>query len=259
MSSQRIAELWPGLWRRALPWCASAAVVLALYELVQAPQLQELRPHWPIESVGVSGELRHTPRAALEAVIAGSLADDFFSVDVDALRSAALELPWVNDATVRRVWPNHLDISVHEHVAVARWANGGLVSEKGRLFFPSKGRGLDLLPVLDGPDGSHEELLERHRELAEALAPLERRVLRTSVDERGNWKVRLAGGMRLVLGDEQSRLGDFAQNLRVALGDRLQHASRVDLRYANGFAVRWNDQYRNAADAQLAQARGATQ
>jgi cell division protein FtsQ len=250
--------LWQRNWRRGLPWCACAAVVLAVYELAQAPQLQSLRPHWPIESVGVSGELRQTPRGALEAVIAGSLADDFFSVDVDVLRDAALKLPWVTDATVRRVWPNRLDISVHEHVAVARWAEGGLVSDTGELFYPENGRGMDLLPVLAGPSGSHTQMLRRYRELATALAPLERRVVHTAVDARGNWQVRLDGGMRLVLGDEQLHLGEFAQSLRVALGDRLQHASRVDLRYANGFAVRWNASYQPDNSVSLARAERAT-
>jgi cell division protein FtsQ len=201
--------------------------------------LGSMRPRWPIDSVGVSGELRQVERAELEAVIQTTLASDFFDVDVAALRRAALSLPWVKDASVRRVWPEHLDIHISERQVVARWKSGGLVSVDGELFHPKRGRGLDLLPQLSGPIGQQGLVLNRYRELVTELAPLERRVVRVAVDKRGNWNVGLEGGLALVLGAEAQQLNVISRALRRALSQRLAHVEKIDLRYANGFAVRW--------------------
>lgn len=200
---------------------------------------QQLRPHWPIESVAVTGELRQVSRTDLEAAIGTSLATDFFQVDVDALRAAALALPWVEDATVRRVWPNHVEVKVRERQAAARWVAGGLVDTGGELFHPLGGRGLSLLPLLAGPQGSEALLLERYRALTDDLQPLEQRIVKVTLDTRNNWSVELESGLELVFGQRVLALGPTAAALRRALGERMTQARRIDLRYANGFAVRW--------------------
>ena len=61
------------------------------------------------------------------------------------------------------------------------------------------------------------------------------------LDARGGWRVRLADGAVIVLGHGQdaAALASFAHAASVLLESRPHGFERADLRYANGFAVRW--------------------
>lgn len=238
-NTSAVAREWMQHHARRLKRGAVGCLALALLMSVVMMDLSGLRPSWPIESVGVSGDLRQVSRTELKSVLAVAVTTDFFDVDVFALRDAALSLPWVKQVTVRRVWPDHIDMFVLEQEVAARWEKGGLISVTGELFRPQHARGLDLFPTLNGPDGDERAVLERYRELRVELQALERRIVRVSVDGRGNWTVALDGDLELVLGSEVSHLQATARSLRRALDKRLVHVSRIDLRYPNGFAVRW--------------------
>lgn len=225
--------------RGTLHWLAAAAVLLALIEIGRSPLLDELKPHWPIESVGVRGELRHLAREQLEAVISTSLAEDFFAVDVLALRNAAMNMSWVRDASVRRIWPGRVEIHVTERVAVARWGDASLIDEHGTLFTPDTLHGLETLPRLHGPMHSEAKVLREFRAVHRMLKVLDLQVTAAGVDARGNWQVDFDSGLTLVLGAEPLDLARRVAQASQALGERLRDAARIDLRYANGFAVRW--------------------
>lgn len=220
---------------------AVIVLTLALGVLATAGYLLRDLARWPVHSVRVAGDFQHLSRTALERAIARHLGSGFFGIDLSAVRSAALALPWVKDVSIRRVWPDSLHVAVIERRAVARWDGGGLVDADGQLFHPQQEpQGLEL-PVLHGPPGAEGEMLRRYRELSEALAPAHARIDELSRDARGAWRVHLARGTELVLGREPSlvRLNEFARVLATALRARSAQIDRVDLRYASGFAVHW--------------------
>jgi cell division protein FtsQ len=68
--------------------------------------LQALDPEqWPIRAVRIEGEAT----------------TGLLLVDVDAVRHALEELPWIERAYVRRLWPDRLLLTVVEQQPVARW------------------------------------------------------------------------------------------------------------------------------------------
>ena len=203
--------------------------------------LSGVLPSWPIKAVTVTGELRQVARQELEDSIVASLSEDFFSVDVSAIREVALATPWIEEVAVRKVWPDKFHIQVCERQAVGRWAAGGLVDRKGVLFFPTNGAGLDGLPVLSGPDRSQLRLLERFEDLRRDLRGIGLAIERVELDPRIGLNLRFAGGLEMVLGHAigRSQLQRIATHLPETLGARLINVQRIDLRYTNGFAVRW--------------------
>lgn len=216
----------------------AAALLLAGLQVAASLELR------PIRSVRVAGDLRQMPHGALEKAIEGELRGGFFEVDVDAVRDAALRLPWVKTVSVRRVWPDSLHVAVIEREAAARWRDGGLVDEDGTLFHPQLGEdGFESLPLLAGPPGSHAQALASYREFQRALAPMGARIRELTLTRRGAWRVLLEGGVRLVLGrDPRPRqLEQFARAFRAELADRADRIDRIDLRYTHGFAVRWKE------------------
>jgi len=197
----------------------------------------------PVLSVRVTGELRHTPREALEAAVADHVDGSMLEVDVAAVRAAAMRLPWVEDVSVRRVWPESLHIRVLEREPVARWGAGGLLEVSGALFHPEDASAFSSLPLLEGPSGTPIEMLERYWTIESLLRPLGRRVSRLTLSERHSWRAELDNGLVLVLGQGSSaeRLERFVRAFETVLAGRLQGIERVDLRYANGFTVRWRN------------------
>jgi len=197
----------------------------------------------PVGAVRVEGALRHLPPAELERAVAIQIRDGFFMVDLAAVRRAVLALPWVRDATVRRVWPDRLHIRVWERQAAARWAAGGLVDVDGHPFAPSEDDQPPALPLLEGPEGSQAMVLSRYRELSEWLRPLGQPISRVSANQRHAWRVQLEDGTWLVLGRRPAERGlrRFAHVFPAVLSQRRARAERVELRYPNGFSVQWRD------------------
>lgn len=195
----------------------------------------------PVKSVKISGEFDRVSRADIERVVEPLLAGSLFSVDVGELRRAALEVPGVREATVRRTWPDSVEIWVVERLPVARWAGGGYLEIDGTHFAPDDDvTRADVLPVLAGPEGSQRRVLDLHLSLERVLSPLGMALAGTELSPRGVLYASLHDGPRLVMRPEavDFRVGVYARTLATVMEHRLQAIERVDFRYPTGFAVR---------------------
>ncbi|MGH8708192.1 MAG: cell division protein FtsQ/DivIB, partial [Burkholderiales bacterium] len=130
---------------------ALALVVFA----VAAMQLLVRSPSFPLREMTVLGTLAHTSRAEIEQAAHGRVVGNFFGVDLAQVRAALEGLPWVRRVEVRRVWPDRLEVTLEEHVALARWAAGGLVNVQGERF---AGASEAALPQFAGPAGNEAEV-----------------------------------------------------------------------------------------------------
>ncbi len=205
--------------------------------------VQALDPeHWPIRAVRIEGDLERVDRLHLQETVAPLATTGLLLVDVDAVRGAVERLPWVERAYVRRLWPDRLLLTVVEQQAVARWADGRLVNRSGELFEVAAETVPGDLPTLDGPEGQSRRLLEQYRLLDGLLSRAGRQVARLQLDPRRAWHLTLAGGLEVELG--RSEIRTRLQRLLGLLlgwdGARLATVERIDLRYANGLAVRWH-------------------
>jgi cell division protein FtsQ len=188
----------------------------------------------PVKRVVFAGELDRLPHADLEALaFAVQQADGASLAEV---RASALRVPWVRDATVRRRFPDAVEIAFTVHEALARWDEGRLVSPAGEVFRADEARGL---PRFRGPEGSAPAMARQYEVIARMLAPLASPVEELRLSPRGAWHVVLRSGLTLQLGR-----GDVAERLErfVAAWPRLiEHEGEphyVDLRYPGGFATR---------------------
>ncbi len=195
----------------------------------------------PVSAVQVEGDLRYLSSEVLAQTVAGPASVGFFRVDLPQVRARLMALPWVRDAQVRRVWPDRLHVAVRERVPAARWAAGGLVDSEGTLFLPPASEYPEGLVELEGPDGTQALALRRYRELREWLAATGWGVRRVAVDGRRAWRVDTDRDVTLVLGREPQEVG-VRRVARVLPALQTQSGGAlavVDLRYPNGFAVRW--------------------
>jgi len=120
---------------RLLNAAAGALTALALMVFaVAAMQLLLRSALFPLREMTVRGNLAHTSRAEIEQAAQGRVGGNFFAVDLAQVRASLEALPWVRRVEVRRVWPERLEATLEEHVALARWAAGGLVNPQGERF-----------------------------------------------------------------------------------------------------------------------------
>src|SRR4051812_37547816 len=128
---------------RALNVAAGILVGIAALAFMIAGMLVLLRSElFPVREVVVKSGAARTLRTAIEAAIQGRVAGNFFAASPAELRAALEQLPWVRRVEVRRVWPDRLEVSIEEHVALARWGDDALVNTCGERFFASSDEAL---------------------------------------------------------------------------------------------------------------------
>lgn len=225
--------------QRALLACGIAVVGLPLAGTA-LDQVRDPR-HLPLHTVRVTGALRHLERDQLEGVVAAAIDGNFFTVDMAAIRRRVRQLPWVDEVSIRRVWPGTLVMEVVEQVPFARWGEAALVNARGEVFAPTSGVPKQGLVELFGPEGSAPRVVDFCRVVTARLQTAGLQLHRLGLDGRRDWVLGLAGGLRLALGQEAEleRLNRFLGAYPLLAADSSREPVEVDLRYAQGFAVAW--------------------
>lgn len=207
------------------------------------------RPHFSLRAIEVHGDLQHVTSASVRAAISGRLKGNYFTMRLDETRRVMESVPWVAQASVRRVWPDRLLVTLVEHRALGVWNDGRLLSDAGELFVanPAEAEIHGPLPAFEGPVSVARDAARRYYEFAAMLAPLGMRIAAIDVSDRRSWAVDVAGidgaATRLELGRDTDG---------IVLNDRLAQvvaaypmvAARVggapqsiDARYPNGLAA----------------------
>ena len=225
----------PGMLRsRVLP--ATAGIAVAAILAAGAWYGYDYATSQPIRSVTFVGDTGRIARPDLDAFAQSVQGLAPSGASLNAVRDAAKRIPWVRDATVRRRFPDAIEVSFETHEPLARWAEGGLVSKRGEVFVAEHAA---FLPVFKGPRGLAPRMAEAYPALAKAAAPLASAVVELRLSPRGAWQMVLDSGLTLELGREDmvGRIERFA-----AASPRLPAGALdgklADLRYTNGFAMR---------------------
>ncbi|HOG02508.1 MAG TPA: cell division protein FtsQ/DivIB [Accumulibacter sp.] len=201
---------------------------------------------FPLHEVQVTHALQEVRQSDVEQSLSDVLRGNFFTVDIEALRRAVEQLPWVRRAEVWRKWPSRIEVRIEEHRAAAHWGDGPeqLVNTYGELFSAALSQDQQL-PRLSGPVGSSSEVLRRYEEFAQILKPTGRLPAQMALSPRLAWLLKLEDGMLVELGREQAkapirmRLQRFVDYYPTLSNTRQGRPMAVDMRYPNGFALRF--------------------
>jgi len=196
-----------------------------------------LPQHFPLTRVDLKGNFEKTSKAELEAALP-RISGNFFAADLAEVRASVERLPWVRQVAVRRVWPGRLEISIEEHVALARWGDDALVNTYGEKFV---GKTDQVLPVFIGPAGTQAEVARRYAKFTAIVAPLGTRIERVALSARHAWQLRLANGLHLALGRDADQAENRLRRFVEVYPTVKNKNEYVDLRYPNGLAVRVPD------------------
>ena len=203
------------------------------------------RPLFPLREVVVLTPPAQVTEAQLQYVARTAIRGNFFTIDLDTVRTAFEKLPWVRRAEVRRRWPDGVELRLEEHQAVAYWTatesgDTRLVNRQGEVFTASSDAAM---PALSGPQGSAAVLLATHERYSKMLQPTGLTLEGLMLSARDAWQLKLDNGVLVVLGREQERAPLDARLARfVTAWPSVQESiglqiAVADLRYPGGFAL----------------------
>ncbi|MBS0432794.1 MAG: cell division protein FtsQ/DivIB [Proteobacteria bacterium] len=224
---------------RLLAWLV--AIALIALPVVGVLQGWFASDRWPVRTLQVQAEFRHVGADELRQAVLPSLRSGFFALDLDKVRDEVARLPWVARVEARKRWPDTLELRVLELHPVAHWGHGRLLGRDGRLFSVADADAVTGLPHLSGPDDRVADVVDFYGRAQQQFAPLHLRVDVVDLSERGSWAVRLSDGGAVVIGRDQpqQRLARFIAVMPMLLQGRTGSFVYADLRYSNGFAVKW--------------------
>ncbi|QCR37155.1 cell division protein FtsQ [Nissabacter sp. SGAir0207] len=200
----------------------------------------------PLSRLVVTGERHYTTNDDIrQAILALGSPGTFMTQDVDVIQQQIERLPWIKQASVRKQWPDELKIHLVEYVPVARWNDLHMVDADAKSFsVPSERVGKQTLPLLYGPEGSEQDVLQGYRTMSQTLAASKFTLKIVSMTARHSWQLALDNDIRIDLGrdDRAGRLQRFIELFPVLQQQAQTDSKRisyVDLRYDTGAAVGW--------------------
>ncbi len=210
------------------------------------------RTGFAVEEVRITGN-----RQTSEIDVFGQVGLDgwtsLIGLDVDEARARIMELPWVQGATVRKVYPSALEVRIEEKEAFAIWQQEGrltLVEASGEPITSMRGRGHAELPLVIGRGAGEAakgflSKVAEHPELATRVAAYVR------IGDR-RWDMRLSNGVTVRLPEHgvEAALSELAtlQRERSVLSRDLV---AIDMRLSDRVVFRLGEDALAARDAAL--------
>ncbi len=230
------------VWQTRLRWLGVILALAAGGFGLHAASQQLLDPvRFPLRHVRLDGELRNLSQEELQQIVQGYLGQNIFTVDIAAVQSTLAAHPWIEQVSVRRQWPDLIEVEFRERTAFGYWGENEMVDVNGARFHPAVVRQPGPWPRLSGPPGREPALIHAYQTTDAMLSGAGLRLVELTQDERRAWRLLLDNGLEIRLGREQffQQLQRFVDIYPQVLAGYAERIAVVDLRYTHGFAVRW--------------------
>ncbi len=205
---------------------------------------------FPLKRVLLVRPLIYGDREAIMDVVAACKSQDMLRIDIRTLTERIARLSWVESVSISKQWPDALQVDVHERVPILRWGKEDFLDRKGKSFLLPASPKLDTLFPVTGPKGHEKQVLDMYLTIHPWLR-------RQGVDMRGLildtrlvWHVILGKELDVIIGREElnQRFKKLAVVNRRIIKNYEKYIHSVDLRYRNGFSVRWKDGVETVGD-----------
>jgi len=199
------------------------------------------KEQWPIRWLEIDGTFERVSAEQIRASLLPISAGSYFTVDLEKMHEAAYRQPWIESAIIQKIWPDTVKVQIKEFTPVAHWTGDQLISRSGASFEVSGAAGIQGLPSLSGPDDQLEVVFANWQKFNIELIRLGLEIEIIRLDPRGSWFLQLNNGTEVQLGRESAmpRLQRLVSSWSGLMTGKDMAPLAVDLRYTNGFAVRW--------------------
>lgn len=237
-----------------LNWGRVSAVLLMLAPLllITAAYIWINRPeNLTIRAIEVTGELRYLKEEDLQPIIQPFVSTNLFLLDAKSLETELEFNPWVYSASMTKLWPDKLRIKIHEERPIAFWGADSMLNEFGEIIDAELPEKIGQLPVLYSPEDKGRGMVENYLRVQQWTREFPTPIAEFREDARGSWQLKLENGLIVNIGREkqEKRLRRFVVGYQRELADQIDKIHTVDLRYTNGFAVKWKSDWQLKQEA----------
>ena len=212
-----------------------------LYQL-DVDHLTQVDIDWTIDNEVLN------PKSELEAIVK-PLGSNHYTLELNTLKQALEQLPWVAKASVKRDFFDRIHIDIQTQTVQMRWRNircqadttlsqcRGLISSKGELFIPNELPELDKPMIVSGSQSEHVK--QAFLDFSHYQTLLKPMVLKTLT--QGNIDTLVVHpNTTVVLGHQQQ--DERLKRFKDAYPELAKRTAKVktatfDMRYPKGFSV----------------------
>ena len=234
-------RVWRGLTGPGAKGLALVLLLLAAGYGVRAPVVDWLAR--PVSGITVEGDFENLRRTRVETLLSNLVDDPFLQVNLARVKAVLEAEPWVERVSVRRRWPDQLQVRVHEEQPIARWNDSGFLNRYGEIIELEEDQGLSGLPQLQASDRDSARMMERYLNLTQILRGSGLQINLLRKDPTGSWRLQLSDGTWVTMGRGRivEKAQDFIRVFHRHLKQSWEQVDQVDLRYASGLAVAWKE------------------
>jgi cell division protein FtsQ len=205
-----------------------------------------------IDEVKITGQSETSELDVLDRLAIGPH-PSLVTFDVDGARERVEALPWVKHATIRKLYPDTLQVVVSERTPFAIWQHEGkasLIDRDGRAITDDIGDRYMTLPRVAGADANMHAV--EFADLVQAFPELAKRIRAGVLVAGRRWNLVLENGVEVLLPEKDPASAIVAV---VAIDAQSQILSRdvaaVDLRLNDRLVVRLTENGEVAREAVL--------
>ena len=219
-----------GIIKRLIFLTILSVIVLSTFSLINQK----------ITEVQYLNEIKRVSLDDLSAISSKIYNKGFLQISLSQLKEEIETVNWVKSASLKRRWPNQVNIYIEEEQIIGRWNNGSIMNSKGNLFTLSQQTLPNGLVEFFGPDGQEEIVFEKYLLFKEELAIRGILIEQMTLDFKGSWSITIRPNITIRFGKENitERFNRFLMIWDESLLDKLTVIEYIDLRYTEGFSVK---------------------
>ncbi len=195
----------------------------------------------PVKYVRIEGAFQFIDKQQIKDALREHVMNGFYNVDIQQVQASVMQLPWADSVMVKRVWPDAINVVINEQKPLVRWGESALLNNRGEVFKPAEIADFKQLPLFIGPEGHQLKMLNIMKRLRPVLQVHDMQLAIFEVNKRRAWKIKLNNEMELNAGRNQplNRIQRFLKTLALLGEEQIARIAVVDLRYSNGYALKW--------------------
>jgi len=203
--------------------------------------------HWEISNIVVDAEFKRVNSEQIRVTVAAHKQRSFFKLNANQIRDDLMQIPWVSDVSVNKKWPNTLRIRLIEHKAVAVWNDEKLLNSNGDIFEVDSLEDLSSLPHLQNKTSDSKIIWSKYMRFNDIIKNIGFEIIACEISPIGSWNITLSNGINITTGSDyqDAKLVRLTETWEALLNTNESLPSYIDLRYTNGYAVKWQKSYRN--------------
>lgn len=203
-----------------------------------------------LREIAVKGDITHNDISTIRSQLVSTVSGNFYNINLIKTKQKFEEMPWINHAVVKRVYPSQIEVNLSEFKPKAIWGirdDLRLIDDAGIVFEAEMDEDqYDQMPQFIGPDGQNKAILEMYREISLALNPLQNKIKVLELNSRGSWIVTLHSGGHIEMGrgtvidviERAKKFSQGAEQVLAKLNKKMNDIQYIDLRHPDGYAMR---------------------